>query len=197
MALTGSSNGEGKATARSKMPTLVINQCLSLYRDYINEYISENISGWIWMYNVCGISDNMALDLVYDIICPHPVASRHFSQFQLRWPHQTSSSIPFREGCAAFRSYMGRKFFKTHHRMKYWRWGNPHAFEHQVNRSNQKTSSSGMVKPTGEHFSGYSSDDLRHMIELPTCWQYKPGDILAIRSLNWDEIINDNDDEKC
>jgi len=73
-------------------------------------------------------------------------------------------------------------------------WENPHAFGNQVDRSNPQTSSSGNVKRTGEHFSWYSSDDLRATIEPPSFWQYKPGNFLAIRPLNWDEIIDNNDD---
>jgi hypothetical protein len=54
----------------------------------------------------------------------------------------------------------------------------------------------GKVKHTGEHFCWYGSDDLRAKIELPSCRQYKPGDFLAVRPLNWDEIIDeDHDDE--
>jgi len=34
------------------------------------------------------------------------------------------------------------------------------------------------------------------MIEPPSCWQYKPGDLLAVSPPNWDEIIDeDNDDD--
>jgi len=34
------------------------------------------------------------------------------------------------------------------------------------------------------------------MIEPPSCRQYKPGDFLTIRPLNWDEIINEDDDDE-
>jgi len=34
------------------------------------------------------------------------------------------------------------------------------------------------------------------MIELPSCRQYKPGDFLAGRLLNWDGIIDENDDDE-
>jgi hypothetical protein len=47
---------------------------------------------------------------------------------------------------------------------------------------------------TGEHFSWYGRDDLRAKIEPPCCWQYKPGDFLAVRPLNWDDIIDKDDD---
>jgi hypothetical protein len=41
----------------------------------------------------------------------------------------------------------------------------------------------------------YDSDDSRVNIELRTCWRYKPGDFLAVRPLNWDEIIDEDDDD--
>ena len=73
---------------------------------------------------------------------------------------------------------------------------NPHAFGDQVDRSNPHTTSSAKVKCTTEHFSWYGSDDLRAKMELPSCWQYKPHNFLAVRPLNWDEIIDeDNDDD--
>jgi hypothetical protein len=35
-------------------------------------------------------------------------------------------------------------------------------------------------------------------IEPPSCWQCKQGDVLAVRPLNWDEIIHeDKDKENC
>jgi len=34
------------------------------------------------------------------------------------------------------------------------------------------------------------------MIEPPSCWQYKPGNFLAVRPVNWDEIIDDDDDDE-
>jgi len=89
-------------------------------------------------------------------------------------------------------------FDKTRDQMNNWKWDNPHAFGDQVDRSNPQTTSSGKVKPTSEHFSWYGSDDLRAKIEPPSCWQYKPGDFLADRPLNWDVIIaEDDDDDKC
>jgi hypothetical protein len=65
-----------------------------------------------------------------------------------------------------------------------------------VDRSNRQTTSSGKVKRTGEPFPWYSSDDLRAKIEPPSCRQYKPGDFLAVRPLNWDDIINEDDDDE-
>jgi len=86
-------------------------------------------------------------------------------------------------------------FDKTRDQMNNWRWDNPRAFGDQVDRSNPQTTSSGKVKRTGERFSWYSSDDLRAKIEPPSCRQYKPGDFLAVRPLNWDEIIDEDDDD--
>ena len=90
---------------------------------------------------------------------------------------------------------MGQMFDKTRDQMNNWRWDNPRAFGDQVDRSNPQTTSSGKVKRTGERFSWYGSDDLRAKIEPPSCRQYKPGDFLAVRPLNWDEIIDEDDDD--
>jgi hypothetical protein len=84
-------------------------------------------------------------------------------------------------------------FDKTRDQMNNWRWNNPRAFRDHVDRSNPQTTSSGKVKRTGEHFSWYASNDLRAKIELPSCRQYKPGNILAVRPLNWDEITDEED----
>ena len=78
------------------------------------------------------------------------------------------------------------------------RWDNPRACGDQVDGSNPPTTSSGKVERTGRRLSWYGRDDLRAKIELPSCRQYKPGSFLAIRPLNWDKIINDdNDDENA
>jgi hypothetical protein len=193
MAPNGSSKGKGKA--RAKMPTSVINRRLSLDGDRIKEFISEHIHGLIRIYNLCGVKDQRALDLIYDIIFLDPVTTRHFSQIQLIWQHRRSRSSPVRDWWAAFRSYIGQMFHKTHDQMNNARWDNPSAFRDQVDRSNPQTTSSGKVKRTGEHFSWHGSDDLRAKIEPPRCWQYKPGDFRAVRPLNWDEIIEENDDD--
>jgi hypothetical protein len=166
------------------MLTSVINQHLSLDRDRIKGFISEHIRGLIWIYNVCGVKDERACDLVYDITFLDPVTTCHFSQFQLMWQHSRSRSLPVSEWWAAFRSYMGQMSDKTHHQMNNWRWDNPHAFGDQVDRSNPHTTSLGKVKRTGERFCWYGSDDLRAKIEPPSCRQYKPGDFLAVRPLN-------------
>jgi len=90
---------------------------------------------------------------------------------------------------------MGQMFDKTCDQINNSRWDNPRAFGDQVNRSNPQTTSSGSVKCTGEHFSLYGSDDLQAKIEPPSCRQYKPDDFLAVRPLNWDEIIDEDDDD--
>jgi hypothetical protein len=90
MAPKGSSKVKGKATA--KMPTSVINRRLSLDRDRIKGFISEHICRLIQIYNVSGVKDVRAWDLFYDIIFLDPVTTRHFSQFQLIWPHHRSTS---------------------------------------------------------------------------------------------------------
>jgi len=90
---------------------------------------------------------------------------------------------------------MGQMFDKTRDQMNNWRWDNPHAFRDQVNCSNPQTTSSGTVKRTSERFSWYGSGDLRAKIEPPICRQYKPGDFLAVTPLNWDEIIDEDDDD--
>jgi hypothetical protein len=195
MAPNGSRKGKGKTTARAKMVTSGINQRMSLDQDRIKGFISEHISRLIRIYNVCGVKHKMAWDLFYDIIILHPVTTRHYLQFHLRWPQRRSRSSPFREWWAAFRSYMGQMFDKTHDEMNNWRWDNPCAFGDQVDRSNPETTSSGKVKRTGERFSGYSCDHLRSKIEPRSCRQYKPGDCLALRPINWDEIIDEDDDD--
>jgi hypothetical protein len=95
MATPISSKAKGKA--RAKMPASVINRRLSLDRDRIMGFISENIHGLIWIYNVCSLKDERAWDLFYDIIFLDRVTTRHFSQFQLMWPHLRSKSSPVRE----------------------------------------------------------------------------------------------------
>jgi len=151
MAPKGSSKGKGKP--RAKMPTSVINRRLSLYRHRIKGFISEHIRALIRIYNVCGVKHERAWDLFYDIIFLDPVTTRHFSQFQLMWPHPRSRSSPFREWWAVFRSYMGPMFDKTRDQMNNWRWDNPRAFGDQVHRSTPQTPSSGKVERTGERFS--------------------------------------------
>jgi hypothetical protein len=193
MAPKGSSKGKGKA--RAKMPTSVINRRLSLDQDRIKVFISEHIRGLIQVYHVSGVKDERAWDLFYDILFLDPVTTRHFSQLPLTRPHCRSRSSPFREWWAAFRSYMGQMFDKTRDQMINWRWHTPGAFGDQVDRSNPQTTSSGTVNRTGECVSWYCSDDLKAKIQPRSCRQYKPGDFLAIRPLNWDERIDEDDDD--
>jgi hypothetical protein len=167
-----------------------------LDRDRIKGFISEHICGLIRIFNVCGVKDERAWDLFYDIILLHPVTTRHVSQFQLMWPHRRSRNSPFREWWAASCSYMGQMFHKTRDQMNNWRWDNHHTFGDQDDRSNTRTTCSGKDQHTGERFSWYGSDDLRAKIEPPTCRQYKPDDFLAVRPLNWDEIIDKDDGDE-
>jgi hypothetical protein len=93
---------------------------------------------------------------------------------------------------------MRQMFDKTRDQMNNWRWENPRAFGDQVDRSNLQTTILGKVKRTGERFSWSGWDDLRAKIEPPSCRQYKPGDFLLVRPLNWDEIMDvDDDDDTC
>jgi hypothetical protein len=115
----GSSNAKGKA--RAKMATSVINQSLALDQDRIMGFISEHVRGLIQIHNVCGVNDERAWDLFYEIIVLDPVTTRHFSQLQLMSPHPRSRSSPFREWWAAFRSYMLQMFDKTSYQMNNWR----------------------------------------------------------------------------
>jgi len=78
MAPKGSRKGKGKATARAKMPTSVINQRLSLDRDCKEGFISEHIRGLIRIDNVRDVMDDRAWDLFYDIIILDPVMTGHF-----------------------------------------------------------------------------------------------------------------------
>jgi hypothetical protein len=85
---------------------------------------------------------------------------------------------------------MGQIFDNTRDQMNNWSWDNRRTFQDKVDRSNLQTTSLGMVNRTGERFSWYGRDDLRAKIEPPRCPLYKTGDILAIRPLKWDEIID-------
>jgi len=110
MAPKCSRKGERKATARAKLPTLVMNRPLSLVREHTKGFISAYIRRLKRIYNVCGVKDELAWDLFYDKIFLDPVTTCHFSQFQLLWPHRRSRSSPFREWWAAFRSYIRQMF---------------------------------------------------------------------------------------
>jgi hypothetical protein len=87
-------------------------------------------------------------------------------------------------------------FDKTRDQRNKWRWDNPLAIGDQVDCSNLQTTSWGKVKRSSGRFFLYVSDDLTAKIEPPSCRQYMPGDFLAVRPLNSDEIIDkDNDYE--
>jgi hypothetical protein len=89
-------------------------------------------------------------------------------------------------------------FDKTHDQMNNRKWDDPRPFRDQVDRSNPQTTSLCKVIQTGERFSWYGSDDIRAKIEPPSCRQCKPDDFLAVRPLNGDEIIyEDDDDDNC
>jgi len=117
----GSHKGKGKATAKAKMPTLVINRRLSLDRELINRFITRLVCGLVQIYNVCGIKDERAWDVFYDIIFIDPLTTCHFSTFQLVWPQRRSRSTSFPEWWAAFRKYMGQMFDKSREHMNNWR----------------------------------------------------------------------------
>ena len=125
------------------MPTSVIIQPLSLDWDRDKGFMTDHIRGLKRIYNVRGVKEERAWDLIYDKIFLDPVTTRHFSQFQLMWPHCRSRSSPFQEWWAAFRSYMGQMFDITHDQLNNWRWDNPSAFGDQVNLSNLQPTSSG------------------------------------------------------
>jgi len=167
-----------------------------LDRDHIQGFISGHIRGLRRMYNVCGVKDERPWDLLYDIICLDTVMTRQFSHCKGMWNHCKNRSSFYREWWEAFRSYIGQMFHKTHDQMNNWRWDNPLAFGYQVDCSIPQTTSSGKVKHTGERVSWYSSDDFRVKGEPPSCRQHKPGDFLAVRPLNWDEIIEEDDDDE-
>jgi len=196
MAPKGSGKWKGNATAGAKMATSGLNRRLSLDRDCIQGFFSEHICGLWRIYNVCSVMDGRAWELIYDKVIPDPVTTRHFSHFQRMWPHCRSRCSPSREWWAVFCSPMGPMFDNARHEMKNWRWDNPGAFRDQGDRSNPVRTISGKVRRTRELFFWYSSDDLRAKIEPRSCRQYKSSDFLAFRLLNWNEIIDQDDDDE-
>jgi len=165
-------------------------------RDISNGLCSEYLRGLIRVYNLCGIKQERAWDLLYDVIFLDPVMTRNCSQIQPGWQTSRSRCSPSREWCVAFPSYMGQKFDKTLYLMKHWRFDIPRALGNQVDCLHLQARSSGKVKHTGEHFSWYGSDDPRAKLKLASCRQYKPGNCLAGRPLNRDEIIDDDNDDE-
>jgi hypothetical protein len=115
MAPKGSCKGNGKAPGRVEMPTLVINQHLSLDCDHMKGFISAHLSGDIWFYNVYSVMDTWVWDISYDIIFLAPVTTPHITQFRLIRPHRRTRSSHFGELWAAFSSYMVQMFDKTCH----------------------------------------------------------------------------------
>jgi hypothetical protein len=140
------------------------------------------------------MKDERTGDLFYDIIFLDPVTTGHISKIHLIRPDRRSRSSHFRMWWAAFGSYIGQMFDTTRDQMNNWRWDNPCTIGDQANRSNLQTTSSGRVKRTSERFSWYGSHDLWAKIQPPSCRQYQPGDCLAGRLVNWDEIIDKDDD---
>jgi hypothetical protein len=145
MAPKGCRQEQAKTTGRAKMPTLVVNLCLSLNHDLVKGLISEHIHGLILIYNVCSMKDERAWDRFCNIMCLDPFTTRQFSQIHLMWPHCRSSSSPFWEWWAAVYSYFWQMFDKTGDQINNWRWDNPQALGDQVNFSKQQTTTSGQV----------------------------------------------------
>jgi len=107
MAPKGSRTGKGNATARAKIPELVMNLCMSLNRDRKKGFIWQHIPVLKRLYNACGVKDERAWDLFYDINLLDPFTTRYFSQFQLIWLHPSRTSSPFRKWWAASISDLG------------------------------------------------------------------------------------------
>jgi len=84
-------------------------------------------------------------------------------------------------------------FDKTRDRMNNWWWDNPYACADDIDRCNLQTTRLGMVKHTSERFSWYGRDDHSAKIEPPSCQPYMPRDFLAVRPLNRDEVIDEDD----
>jgi len=179
----GSRKWKWNAPVRAKMPTLAVDQCMALDRDRIKWFNPEEMRGLIPIFNVCGVKTERAWDLFHDMNFLGPVTTWHCSQLRPMWPHPTSRCSPFWEWWAAFCSYMGQMFDKTRDQLNIWRWDHPRVFGDAVDHSNWETTSSGKVTSAGGWFSWYSSDDPRAKIEPPRCWQYKPGNFVAMRPL--------------
>jgi len=196
MAPKGSCNWMGKATARAKMSTSVINQHLSLVRGCIKGFISEHIQGLIQIYDICATKYETSWDMFYDIHCFDSVTTGSCSQFQLMWLHRRSRWSPFLEWWAVCSSYMGQMFDKTCNKMINRRWDNPCAFGDQVDRSKLQITNKEKLILTSAIFSWHGSDDLQAMIEPQWSLQYRPVDVLAARPLNRYQIIDGDDDNE-
>jgi len=91
---------------------------------------------------------------------------------------------------------MGQMFDKTRNQIDNRSWDHFSAFQDHIDHSNPQTTSLEKVKFTGQGSSWYDSNDLWAKLEPPRCLQYKPGNFLAIRPLNWDEMIDKDDDDE-
>jgi len=89
---------------------------------------------------------------------------------------------------------MEQTFVHIRDPMTNWRWDNSCAFKDPVDHINLQKTCSGMVKLTSYCISWYRRNDLRAKIELQSFRQYMPGVILPNKQLNWDEIIDEDDD---
>jgi hypothetical protein len=77
-----------------------------------------------------------------------------------------------------------------------WRWETHPAFGQKWITSIRSQPSRGKVKPNRKYFSWYGIDDLRAKIQPRSCRQYKAGSFLAVGPLNWDKIIDKDDDNE-
>jgi len=135
----GSSEGMGKATAKAKNLTLVINRRRSLDRNCIKWFVLQHFCALIQIFNVCHVNDSRAWDYVDDIIFLNQVMTRHFAQLQIIWPHHRYRRSPFQLWWAAFRTYIGQLFDKIQGKMNNWGWDNPRAFGDEVDHFNVQT----------------------------------------------------------
>jgi len=170
MAPMGSHKAKWNATARAKIPTSVINRCQTLHRDRLQGYISQHICGLMQIFNISSVYYGSEWYLFYDISLCDPVMTSHFPQFWVIGLNRRRTWLPFWEWLVTFHSCMQQMFDKTSSEMNNWRWVNAHTFGDQVNHSNVWATSLRMVEWTGQHYSRYSSDDIRALIE-PACCQ--------------------------
>jgi len=153
MAPKGSCKWMAKTTTRARILTSVLNRYLALDHHSTNGMISEHIRGLIRIYIIRSLKDVRAWDLFCDLIILDPVMTCRFSQFQLIWPDDMSTSLAVWEWWVDFRSYMTQMFDKMNHQMNNLRWHNPHAFRERLDCSTPKTPSWGMVERAGKRFS--------------------------------------------
>ena len=86
-------------------------------------------------------------------------------------------------------------FDRSYNQMNKWRWDNPSDFGDQADCYNPQSTSPGMVKCKGKHFSQYGRDVLKEILEPPRCNQYNPSDFLVVIPQNWDEIMDKHNDD--